>query len=436
MFARAMYTFPAEAPDEAGPPLPRSTCPTPGQVSMTEVFPGAGTPGTTSIGAGGCGGTRHVDCAERRRTSTSSNVVGGIISVATHDGDELHYPIIQGRAGGSLSPQSHAAELAGGVAARPPMATRVHRHASIISGSMSSHSMLYATLGSMVTDEGETVTEAREAYRQSRLTPSSIQRHRRSSNAISRSPSAAVALRGEPVEEVVRASQSPVPTPLSSLPSTPRHSLQRTPVVSSRTCWPNAAGDLDPGSGSGSGGAAAERRHRFTVDGSATRLEDMGVSTPEMAEYFAESNTDPAHRRASAWMLSGNNSSSSWPVRHAAPVSRSTTETAPHLTAATASSSSAMDDRGTQAVLTRLLQLMEEQSVSMRELHKRMDSLENTNRTLVDRVQKVETSVAAANAGAVLRVSAESASPSITRTSGSMESTTHPTTRAPSKAIN
>ncbi|KAG5469350.1 hypothetical protein LSCM1_02565 [Leishmania martiniquensis] len=400
-------------------PMPGSNCATPGQKSMTGVFAAPETPVLPSLEACDRALSLHYGDPAHRRVSSSVQIADGVISVATRDGEEYHYPVVQGRAGGRVSPQLQLAEPSASMAARSNAAARA-RHTSITSTSPSSHSILQGIIDSAGADEGETVAEALEAYRNSRLTPSRIQRHRRVSGANSRSPPPALALRGEPVEDVVQASPSQAVTPSSSLLSTPRHSMQRTPPSSSRAGWGSIAAEavLDSSVNGARGQNAAP-----TV--APMRMEEMGVSTPEMAEYFAESSVDAGRRRGSSWVLS-NSSSASWPIFNAQVVRRrSLPENSPHLTSRNDS----------HALLERLMDFMEDQSASMQKLHQRMDALESTSNSLLERVKKIESSTPA-NAGGLHRVAAESASPSVTRTSGSLESAPPPSTRAPSKAIN
>lgn len=149
------------------------------------------------------------------------------------------------------------------------------------------------------------------------------------------------------------------------------------------------------------------------------------MSTPEMAEYFAESALDAARRRESSGMLS-NSSSASWPLFYEQAVPRrSLPESSSHP--------ASHNDKHT--FLERLMRFMEDQSASMQRLHQRMDALESTSNSLLARVRKIESDTSA-DAGGINRVSAESVSPSATRTSDSLESAPRPSTRAPSKAVN
>ncbi|CAC9530691.1 hypothetical protein CGC20_11020 [Leishmania donovani] len=420
MFTDPLNELLTEAQYESGRSMPRSNCETPGQISMTEVFPAPRTPSSTTAGARGRAYSPHSGSHGRRRASSSVQMAGGIISVSTHDGEELHYPVVQGRAGGSLSPHSHSAESSPSIAMRSSLAARVHRHTSITSRSTSSLSILQGAIDSGGADEGETSADARESYRHSRLTPSSIQRHRRVSGATSRTPPAALALRSEPVEEFAQPSPTQVATPSWSMPSTPRHSIQRTPPSGRRADWLSLAADGVLGRSADVG-----RSQHTAPEGAPIRVEEMGVSTPEMAEYFAESALDAARRRESSGMLSNSNGAS-WPLFHeqAAP-RRSLPERSSHP--------ASHNDK--HAFLERLMRFMEDQSASMQRLHQRMDALESTSNSLLDRVRKIESDTSA-DVGGINRVSAESASPSVTRTSDSLESAPRPSTRAPSKAVN
>ncbi|KAG5468997.1 hypothetical protein LSCM4_02391 [Leishmania orientalis] len=400
--------------------MPRSNCETPGQKSMTGVFAASETPASPLLDKYDRALSIHYGDQVHRRVSSSVPIAGGIISVATRDGEALHYPVVQGRAGGRVSPQLQSTEPSVSMAARSNAAARVHQHTSITSTSTSSHSMPQGAIESAGTEEGENTADALEAYRNSRLTPSRIQRHRRLSGANSRSPPPALALRGEPVEDVVQASLSQVATPSSSLISTPRNSMQRTPPSSSRTGWASLAAEAVLDSS-----VNMARGQYATPKVAPMKVEEMGVSTPEMAEYFAESFADAGRRRGSSWVLS-NSSSASWPIFSAQAVHRrSLPEISSYLTSRNDS----------HALLERLMRFMEDQSASMQKLHQRMDALESTSSSLLERVEKMESS-APTNAVGLNRVSATSASPSVTRTSGSLESALPPSTRAPSKAVN
>ncbi|CBZ29876.1 conserved hypothetical protein [Leishmania mexicana MHOM/GT/2001/U1103] len=420
MFTDPLNELLTEAQYESGRSMPPSNCETPGQISMTEVFPAPEMPITTTAGALGRAYSFHSGDHGRRRASSSVQMAGGIISVATHDGEELHYPVVQGRAGGSLSPHSHSAESSPSIAARSNLAARVHRLTSITSRSTSSHSILQGAIDSGGADEGKISADTREAYRHSRLTPSSIQRHRHVSGATSRTPPAALALRSEPVQESTQPSPTHVATPSWSMPSTPRHGIQRTPPSGRRAEWSSLAADGVLGCS-----ADAGRSQHTAPEGAPIRVEEMGVSTPEMAEYFAESAIDAARRRESSGMLS-NSSSASWPIFHEQVVPR---RSLPER------SSQPAPQNDKHAFLERFMRFMEDQSASMQQLHQRMDALESTSNNLLDRVRKIE-SHTAADAGDINRVSGKSASPSVTRTSDSLESAPRPSTRAPSKAVN
>lgn len=394
---------------------------TPGQSSMTGVFAGPPSPylcaAVTSIASTGLDAA-----ASRDRMATRSPCGEDLISVITREGDELHYPVVHGRAGGSIANQSGGPEAsASGTAARGDVAARAHRHASCISASASSH-----TGAAGDGEEDETPAEMTETYQHSRATPSSIQRHRVGSRTCSRSPPPSLALRGEPVEDTVRATSSAAGSMCSSLTTTPRQSIRRTPE-STPLCEVGGA----------------DRRSQAVVDGVSVRVEETGVSTPEMAEYFADGATDAAIR------LSGNlghnpcaSASSSLPSRRALATPRhsqqfGTAAAVPHHPQAD-STSAFLRGHHPSSMLDRLMHLMEEQSKVSQQLLSRMDALEHTNRTLVDRLDRLETTVEAAHAReeVVARVSAASASPSVTRTSGSMDSAARPSTRAPSKAVN
>ncbi|KAG5493501.1 hypothetical protein JIQ42_01869 [Leishmania sp. Namibia] len=399
--------------------MPRSNCETPGQKSMTGVFAASETPASPLSEKYDRALSINYGDQVHRRVSSSVPIAGGIISVATRDGEALHYPVVQGRAGGRVSPQLQSTDPSASMAARSNAAARVH-HTFITSTSTSSHSMPQGAIDSAGTEEGENTADALEAYRNSRLTPSRIQRHRRVSGANSRSPPPALALRGEPIEDVVQASLSQVATPSSSLISTPRNSIQRTPLSSSRTGWASLAAEAVLDSS-----VNTARGQHATPKVAPMRVEEMGVSTPEMAEYFAESSAAAGRRRGSSWVLS-NSSSASWPIFSAQAVhQRSLPENSSHLTSR----------NDAHALLERLTSFMEDQSASMQKLHQRMDALESTSNSLLERVEKIESS-APANAVGLNRVSATSASPSVTRTSGSLESALPPSTRAPSKAVN
>ncbi|CAJ1034916.1 hypothetical protein, conserved [Leishmania shawi] len=401
MFADPLCNFLTETPYDSHRSMPRSNCGTPGQGSMGEVFPARGAPGSASVGA-----------------RSRAPLAGGIISVATHNGEELHYPVVQGRAGGSLSPHLHSAEWTSSIAAQSNVAARAHQHTPVTGRFAPTHSMLQGAMDSGGTNEGETTADAQEAYRQSRLTPSWIQRHRRASGAARRSPPPALALRSEQVEDVMQASTSHTPTPSWSLSSTPRHSIQHTPLSSSQA-WRSGMGAetaLDRS-------ANVDRCQHPAPEVVPIRIEEVGVSTPEMAEYFAESAVDAVRQRRSSWML--NSSSACCPICH--------TQSLPRCSLPENSSRPTVWS-DTHTVLERLMRFMEDQSASMQKLHQRMGALESTSNSLLERVQKIESSTPA-NADSINRVSVESPSPSVTRTSDSLESAPRPSTRAPSKPV-
>ncbi|GET91816.1 hypothetical protein, conserved [Leishmania tarentolae] len=408
-----------EAQHELELAMPRSNCETPGGTSVTEVFLAPGTPRSTTAGAPGRAHSPQSRDHGQRRTSTPVQMAGGIISVATHDGEELHYPVVQGRAGGSISPQLQSAELSPNIAVLSNLASRVHRHTSIISRSTSCNSMLQGLIDSGGTD-GETSFEAQEAYRHSRLTPSSIQRHRRVSVGTSRTPPATLTLRSEPVEASARGSPTQVATPSWSIPSTPRHSINRLPPSASRGDWPCLTAEGVLGSS-----VNVERSPQSGPEVAPLRVEEIGVSTPEMAEYFAESSLNAARGRGSSWILN-NSSSASWPAFHE--------QIGPRRSPPDHSSQPTMQsDR--HLLLERLMRFMDDQSASMQKLHQRIDALESTSNSLRERVLKIESNIFT-NVGGVNRLPAAPSSSSIARTSGSLESVPRSSTRAPSKAAN
>ncbi|KAG5495038.1 hypothetical protein JKF63_02091 [Porcisia hertigi] len=400
--------------------MPRANCETPGRRAMTGVFSALEAPGSALTGSRHHAVSPELGNNDERRRSFSATIPAGLISVPTHNGEELHYPVVQGRAGGSLSPQLHSVDPSISFATRSKLVSRARRHSSIMSTSTSSHSFRQGVISPGGADEDETRAEISEAYRNSRLTPSRIQQHRRVSGAVTHSPPAALAIRSEPVEEMVQVSLSQVSSPFSSLQSTPRHSMRRTPMLGSRTDYPGAAADVVLG-----GNPYVNQNQRAMAGVASIRVEEVGVSTPEMAEYFTENAVSMSNTCESARALS-RGGSEGVPIYHVQSVcQRSLAENIPQPTAC----------HDTHAVLTRLMHFMEDQSASMHKLQQRMDALESTSNSLLERVQRIESS-APVNLGGITRISAESTSPSVTRQSGSPESLAGPSTRAPSKVVN
>lgn len=435
LFKDPMYVFPVDEQNKG------ARTKSPGQASMTEVFAGNTTPTLRAADASLVSPGLY-DVITHDGAVPRSPCGDNLISVVTREGDELFYPVVHGRAGGSIPGQSSVGTepLTSNMAARADVASRAHRHASLIAASVSSHFGAATT-----TNAEETPEERAEAYQHSRATPSSIQRHRRgSSRGCSRSPPPTVALRGEAVEDTVRATSSQLPSASSSLANTPRQSLRRTPVSSPLHELSSLDGGLraTPASAAGTTG----RRSHAVVDGVEVRVEETGVSTPEMAEYFAEGAVD-AQLRQSSSSIGGNpfgSSSSSLPSRRAFVTPRhsqqyGTSAMPPHSQAEGSGVASAAGPRVNHFVLDRLMHLIEEQSRVSQQLLQRMDAMESTNKTLLDRLNKLEAAVESGNGGrdeVAMRVSAaDSASPSVTRTSGSMDSAARPSTRAPSKAV-
>jgi hypothetical protein len=449
LFRDPMYVFPVDTPEGRARDATDSRTVTPGRSSLTEVFDGPGTPSLRTAEFNVASPSLLYEATMAERTASRSPR-GEVISVMTREGDEVHYPVVQGRAGGSIHGQSCVPGLMmSNAAVRADVATRAHRHASLLSAPVSSNS---ATAGDQ--EEEEAPAEAAETYQHSRTTPSSIQRHRRSSRNCSRSPPPSVALRGEPVEDTVRATGSQLPSVCSSLANTPRQSIRRTPASSPL----HELSVLD--------GVALERRTRAAMDGAAMRMEEIGVSTPEMAEYFADSAMDAQMRSSSSANFGGNvcgSSSSSLPSRrnfvtprHSQQYGASVLQHHPQQaeggaggssggggsntgpSAAAAAAAPATGRRANHFKLDRLMFLMEEQSRMSQQLLQRMDTLEEANKTLMERLSMLETAMEASRKSeeAITRVSAESASPSVTRTSGSVDSGVRPSTRAPSKAVN
>ncbi|KAL7700120.1 hypothetical protein N2W54_004910 [Lotmaria passim] len=422
LFTDSMYVFPVDRQGEC--PRNPTTChsDTPGQNSVTDVFAGSTTPRLHPSDSDIISPGLH-DAAARERVLHRSPRSDNVISVVTREGDKLHFPVVYGRAGGSIPGQVTASERsASSAAVRSDVASRVHRHASLVSAPISPPNVLIGEAA-----EDETPEEAAETYQHSRATPASIQRHRRNSCGCSRSPPPSVALRGEPVEDTVRATSSQLPSASSSLANTPRQSIRRTPASSPL----HELSSLDGGSA-----------------GVVARVEEMGVSTPEMAEYFADGIAE-AQQQSSSGGCGGSTfggSTSSVPSRRNFVTPRHSqqyggpplwhhgqTENGGNGVVAAA----ATGPRVNHFVLDRLMHLVEELSRVSQQLLQRVDALESTNRAVADRLSTLEALVKANQRGEPVdgRVSAESRSPSATRASGPVDSATQPSTRAPSKAV-
>ncbi|KPI84479.1 hypothetical protein ABL78_6467 [Leptomonas seymouri] len=428
-----MYVFPVDGQEHRSQSLEDAHSAIKNPASMTEVFVGSTNSDTHAVES--CSATPGL-CASvsQEHAASRSSRCASVICVVTQEGEELHYPVVQGRAGGSIQGQTCGVELPTAKAtARADVASRALHHASFVSASVSLHSNT-----PMECEEDELLAEA-ETYRQSRAAPSSIQRHRHSSRGNTRSPPPSVALRGEPVEDTVRNTGSQIPSPCSSFANTPRPSAGHTPE-----CSPlRELSSVDGG---------AVRRTFAVVDGVPVRVEETGVSTPEMAEYFADSTVDAQRRTPGGFDRNVFRGSLSNPQAHRVIVSprhsqqhgASALAAHPQPKRGVSDGSSGVTPTDPHAtrflhpMLDRALHLMEEQSKASQQLLQRMDALESTNKTLVDRLNKLERAMKVSQTGGevVARVSAESASPSATRTSGSMDSATRPSTRAPSKAVN
>ncbi|KPA76723.1 hypothetical protein ABB37_07556 [Leptomonas pyrrhocoris] len=432
LFNDPVYVFPLDGSEGRPRNTANSQSTTPGQTSSTEVFSGPVIPehhgSVSSIVSSG-----QYEVAARERRVSCSPRGDNLISVVTRSGDELHYPVVHGRAGGSICAQSAGLEpmMPNAAAARSDVATRVRRHASLMAKSVSPHVVLHEE-----DKEAETAAETTEMYQQSRATPSSIQRHRHGSMGSNRSPLPTLALRGEPVEETVRTTSPQLPSACSSLTNTPRQTARRPSVATSLRDL--SALDND-----------ADRHVHAVVDGVAVRVEETGVSTPEMAEYFADTTSD-AHLQSSG--VFDNNllgsSSSSLALHHSFATQRQsqqygTVAVVHHPQTETGvgggpARSGSRVSHFMHPMLERLMHRIEEQAAVSQQLLQRMDALEGTNKMLVDRLLKLEAAMGASQGGeeVVARVSAESASPSVTRASSSMNSAAGPSTRAPSKAVN
>lgn len=318
----------------------------------------------------------------------AASSVTEVISISRRDGEEVAFPVVHPRAGGSISPP--VGYLDG--LARSDVATRAQRHTSVVSSSMSSqHVALDAS-------NDVSVDELAETYRQSRQTPTLIRQHSRPST---HSTNIRMGMRADPVEESP-CLQSIGSTSVTSLASTPRLSLPRTPVLSNNDLlW------------SSSQNGSSQYRRSIGDGAVPVTLADVGVSSSEMAEYFADG---VAAEVPVAFPHRG-----SVPLMHLPPLESSAIGD-PLIHGLVDSSTAA-----------KLNDHMELQSSIVQGMQQRLVALEEANRVLLNRVAHLESLLTTDSEGHP-RVVATSGSPSLSRFSESVDSA-RPSTRAPSKAV-